>query len=182
MKKALLVMILVISFGSLLSAQQAHKNVVYFGNTGLFGFALCYERMFLPNFSLVLDAGYAFYMPEYYASVRLRWFPGSDSDGVSTAFFMSAGIGYGGYLNQWGLQELIDEEDENEYKIYGAIFSPGVGFKIGFGKRRGFIFTPALDLDIFFGEKSKREDDGWSESRFGVGLSPNLKLLFGYAF
>jgi len=186
MKKALLLLVLSVVLGGTVFAQEkaeeAHKNAVYLGTADIFGFAIGYERMLRPNFSLVFESGAsAFITQAAYITLRGRWFPFSDSN---VGLFVSCGLGYGQLAKE--ASYFIWERDD-DYEIYGGLISPGVGMKVGFGKPRGFVLTAAIDYDIILGEKAyfnydigrgKYEGDG----EFGVGLNLNAKVLFGFAF
>ena len=191
MKKALLLLVLVIALGGIVSAQEAHKNVIYAGTTDIFGIFVGYERMFRPNFSFLIDAGGALF-PNFarYVSAHLRWFPFSSYEGVG--FFLDTGIGFGEFRRIHNWLALIYGGEE-VHRITGLILSPGLGVKFGAGKRRGLVFAPSLNFDIYLGRKeqflgenrSDALDDYdylWGESKSGVGVNPNLKLLFGFAF
>ena len=177
MKKVLLLLVLVIALGGIVSAKEAHKNVIYVGSTGLFGFASGYERMLSKNFSLLIDTGLAFLInPAVYISTHLRWFPFLDSQGKPIGFFLDAGTGLGRYFH-WA-----DSNDKN-YDIMGIIFSSGLGFKFGSRKSKGLVFAPSLNYDIYLGEKSwDYNANNERESKFGAGFNTNLKLLFGFGF
>jgi len=181
MKKTLLLLILFVILGGTVIAQEeaekAHKNAIYFGTTDILGIALSYERMVRPNLSLVIELGAGTILTEsFYASLRGRWFPVSDSN---FGLFISCGLGYG---------QLIKEsfyfmwEKDDAYEIYGGLVSPGIGIKFGYDKPKGFVFSTALDYDIIFGQKTYLYDGYNDEPEFGVGLNFNVKLLFGYAF
>ena len=191
MKKFLLFLIFAAAFGGLLSAQETHENVLYAGIADIFGLALCYERVFSPNYTLLIDAGIPYFPnPAFYIKSHLRWFPFSDYEGKTVGFFLDAGIGFGVFRHVFSWLNMLYDDGE-EYRITGLILSPGFGFKFGSGKRRGLVFSPSLNFDIYLGGKEKYlgnleeyndGDDQWEEPRFGVGFNPNLKLLFGYAF
>ena len=192
MKKAVLLLVIVIALGGILSAQEAHKNAFYGGSCGIFGLALCYERVLSPNFSLLIDTGIPLLPnPAIYASAHLRWFPFSSNENVG--FFLDAGVGFGNFWQIFDWLILLKDQRE-EFLITGLILSPGIGLKFGTGKRRGFVFSPSLNFDIYLGgrenylgepgssESHKEDDYLWDKPKFGVGVNPNLKLLFGFAF
>jgi len=105
------------------------------------------------------------------ASLNARWFPFFYSNGRTVGFFLNAGLGTG-YVWKGG---------SDEYGIQGAILSPGIGYKVGVNRRRGFVFTPILDFDFVLGEKEFYGCDS-RETEFGVAFAPNVKLLFGIGF
>jgi len=178
MKKALVLLVLSVFLGGTVIAQEekgeAHKNAVYIGTADLLGFALAYERMLKPNFSLVIESGASAFITEAsFITLRGRWFPFLDSN---FGLFVSGGLGYG-QLRKNASYFIWEREDE--YEIYGALISPGFGIKFGFGKPRGFVLTAAMDYDIILGEK---EPLYGADPKFGVGFNLNAKVLFGYAF
>jgi hypothetical protein len=178
MKKALLLLVLsAVLAGTVTAQEEAHKNAIYFGSTDLFGIALGYERMLRPNLSLLIDAGAGIILiPSFYTSARLRWYPFSDSDGNTYGFFVSGGLGYGQFEKDFS---IFLWEKNAAYQIYGVLISPGIGIKIGAGKPNGFVFSPGIDFDVVLGEKMPLYKD---ETEFGVGLNPNIKVLFGFCF
>ena len=181
MKKALLFLVFLIVLGGAVFAQEekeeAHKNAVYLGNVGFLGIALGYERMLRPNFSLVVETGAEGYFTQaYYMNIRGRWFPVSDSN---IGLFISCGLGYGQLIKETA---FLMWEREDDYEIYGASISPGVGIKVGFGKPRGFVLTGAIDYDIILGGKRYLYGSHSDEPEFGVGFNLNAKVLFGFAF
>ena len=191
MKKMLLLLTLIVALGGLLSAQETHENVLYAGTTDVFGLAIAYEKVLFQNFNLLIDAGIPFFPnPAIYIKSHLRWFPFSDYEGKTVGFFLDAGAGFGAFRHIYSWLNMLYDNGE-EYRITGLILSPGFGFKFGSGKRRGLVFSPSLNFDIYLGGKEKYlgdsedyndGDNQWEKSKFGVGFSPNLKLLFGFAF
>ena len=178
-------LIIVIFLTGNVSAQNAHKNAINFGSTGIIGIAAGYERMLLPNFSLTVDAGYGLFLsPAFYASVGARWYPISGSDGKTMGLFLSGSVGYGEIEEREPL--FAWEKNRDMYDIWGLMFSPSVGFKIGAGKPKGFLVTPILGVDIFLGEKTTHhgtnEEKYTEDPEFGLGFNPSFKLLFGIAF
>ena len=187
MKKALLLLAFAVFLGWNVSAQQAHKHAINFGTTGLIGFAVGYERMLLSNFSLTVDAGAGLFLsPIRYLSIGARWYPISGSDGETIGLFMSGSIGYGEFEERGAFFGW--EKGNDTYDIWGFMFSPAVGFKIGSNKPRGFLLTPMLGVDIILGQKTRYNPDGHDdlddigETNFGWGFNPSFKLLFGFAF
>jgi len=179
MKKALLLLFFFLVLGGTVIAQEeeAHKNVIYFGTTDLFGIAAGYERMLGPNFSLLIEAGAGIISIEsFFADLRGCWFPVHDPN---FGLFISGGLGYG-QLRKETFYFMWEKDDP--YEIYDGLISPGIGMKLGFGKPRGFVLTAALDYDIVLGEKTFLHDDYNDDPKFGVGLNLNVKLLFGFAF
>ena len=182
MKKVLLLLILAITIGGLISAEEAHTNAIYFGTTDLFGFMVCYERVLNPHLSMTIDAGYAIFLnPAYYVSAHLRWLPFSRSDGTPVGFFIDTGAGFGKFRHEFSWLASVDDEYEDDFNVLGLILSPGIGFKFGAGKPRGFVFAPSLNIDIYIGTKTDLLESE-PEKEFGMGINPNLKLLLGYAF
>jgi len=178
MKKTLLLFVLLVVLGGVVIAQEeAHKNAIYFGTTDILGIAVCYERIFRPNFSLVVETGAGIFITQsFYATVKARWFP---ITGSNFGFFVSAGLGYGQLRKE---TFYFMWEGDVKYEIYGEIISPGIGIKLGHGKSNGFTLTTALDYDIILGEKTRFRDGIKADPKFGVGLNLNAKLLFGLAF
>jgi hypothetical protein len=183
MKKALLLLVLTIILGVNIYAQESHKNAIYTGSVGIIGFSMCYERMILPNFSLGFDFGTGLYIfgPEdaMYISLQPRWYPLADTQ---DGFFVSFGLGYCETTN-WSNNLWAKDWDD----MYGLLLSPGMGFKIGFGKPRGFVLIPALRIDVIIGEKITynyytENNDSEKETKFGVAFTPVPQILFGYAF
>ena len=169
MKKTLAFFVLAALLGSNISAQEAHKNTIYFGSAGFIGIAAGYERMLLPNFSLTADAGLGLSIAgSAYATVGARWYP------ASKGFFLSTRFGYGAII-------ILEDTNDNESEQDGVLLSPGIGFKIGKNKPKGFIFCPGLDLDIVIGKRTTHYlyDE---KTEFDVGFNPVLKVLFGIAF
>ena len=173
MKKALLLLALAIFIGGNASAQQAHRHAISMGPSELLGIAINYEYMLFPNFSMAMEAGISASLSlraGYNAAIHARWFPVSNSAGRTLGFFVSGGLGFGGI---WA----------NEYYVEGVLLSTGVGYKVGAGKRKGFIFTPVLDINFVLGDKTPIGDYYNSgKTEFGFGWFPNLKVLFGIAF
>ena len=187
MKKTLLLLILVVFVSFNISAQQTHKRAVYLGYTGFLGSALCYERKVSHNFSMTFEAEFYFgnwldlyfehpVVLAYNASLNARWFPFSYSDGRTVGFFLNAGLG-AGYVAKGGSNVY----HIYEYSISGALLSPGIGYKFGVNRRRGFVFAPILDVDFFLGKKEYSSKDS-REGEFGVEVVPNIRLLFGVGF
>jgi len=179
MKKTLLLFVLLLVMGGAVIAQEeeAHKNAIYFGTTDLLGIAVSYERIFHPNFSLVVESGAGILITQsFYATIKARWFP---ITGSNFALFVSGGLGYGQMRKE---TFYFMWEGDTKYEIYGEIISPGVGIKFGYGKPTGFAFTTAMDYDIILGEKTYFRDGKKTDPKFGLGLNLNVKLLFGFAF
>ena len=188
MKKVLLLLVLIMVMGGVLSAQEAHKNAFYFGNSDIFGFVLCYERILLPNLSLAIDLGGS-YVPRtaYYSSCYARWYPLTSLEGWSRGLFLAGGLGVGGFSSELSLFDLDNTyEEKSWYAIDGLLVSPGIGYKFGFGKHRGFVCTLGLDVGFIFGDKTTHWETGndtQTETKSNaVGVNPVFKLLFGYAF
>lgn len=172
MKKITLLFVLAVSLGWNISAQQSHKHAISLGPCVLIGIAANYEYMLFPNFSMVMDAGIHYspaFEPSYNASVHARWFPISNSKGKVFGFFVSGGLGFGGVWTPDAVE--------------GLVLTASAGYKFGAGRRKGFIFTPSLDFNVILGEKRHYDENANKNvSEFGVGWSPNFKLLFGIAF
>jgi hypothetical protein len=179
MKKALLFLFLLAALGGIVTAQEEpHKNVIYIGTTDIFGFATSYERIFRPDFSLIVDMGASlFFSQTYYTIVRTRYYPSFNSDGTRSGFFLSLGAGFG-KLQKDDMMLFLWEKDP--YEVNGFVLSPGIGIKIGNSKPTGFIFSVGMDLDLYIGEETI--DGNKAETKIGVGLNPNCKLLFGFGF
>ena len=176
MKKCLMLLAFAALLGWNVSAKEAHRHVISFGPAGIIGGAVCYEYMLLPNLSLLIDTGlsFSFFGVAYDAALHTRWYPFSNSEGKPLGVFASGGIGYGGIIG-WG--------SESE----GLLLSTGIGYKIGAGRPRGFVFTPLLNINVILGNKTTTHDydsdtPSWQETKFGVGVFPDFKLLFGWAF
>ena len=188
MKKILLTLILALCASFFLQAQGTHKNAIYAGTVDVFGLAVCYEKVLTENYTLLIDTGIPFFPnPAIYIKSHLRWFPFKDYEGKTVGFFLDAGAGFGELRRIYSWLNLLYDGDVEEYRVLGLIISPGLGFKFGANKRRGFVFSPSLNLDIYVGSKAKYlgntdEGDQWEKSKFGAGVNPNIKLLFGFAF
>ena len=184
MKRETFVLVLAVFLGWNAHAQEAHKNAINFGLSGLFGISVGYERLFTPNFSMALDTGLGWILsPTFFATIGFRLYP-FDSGEKPVGFFVAGSVGYGEIQEKEPL--FLWEEERDSYDIWGLMFSPSIGIKIGAGKPKGFIFTPIIGADIFLGKKTLYNGSYLNNykggSEIGWGFNPHIKLLFGVAF
>ena len=178
-KTILILMILVIMAGSI-SAQndERAKNSIAL-QFGIIGLALSYERIFIPQFSLLADVSYTtlILMDEFTASIKARWYPWGKT------FFMDLGLGYSYGYGMSGF--IIDAAmtvltfgywlkmkpggwEKNEFITGGFLIQPGLGWKIDIGRPDGFVLPISLGMDFKIGKI--------------FDFMPYLRIGLGYSF
>jgi hypothetical protein len=172
MKK--IILILAVAAAGTISAygnEPAVKNWIS-GEVSLFGAGARYERMLAPKFSIGVDAYQnmvlsfwtdkegdmtLFWGYELETGLFGRFYPGEGK------FFFELGLGYHRhYALKLNLEEYSTED------INGAAVSPGLGWRIDFGKPGGFFITPGVKVPITIGVDMEKAPD--EELAVGVGF------------
>jgi hypothetical protein len=178
-KKIIFVLVILTIAAGVVSAQDDDraKNSVAV-HLGFIGIAASYERIFIPQFSLLAEVSYTtlILMDEFTASVKARWYP------FGKTFFMDLGLGYSfGYgatgfvvdavrsILTLGLWLAIKPGgwEHNEFRTGGFLVQPGLGWKIDIGRPDGFILPVSLGLDFKLG----KVPDMMPYIRIGLGYS-----------
>jgi hypothetical protein len=179
MKKAILLLILILVITGGVFAQQERAKNSFLLEFGIVGAELSYERMLSPHFSLLVDASYFWFIisDELTASGKIRWYP------LGKAWYLEFGAGYvygrslfpviGEAVGKLLLMIITfflyipDGIDKTLAKTHGVILQPAMGWKIDIGKKDGWVLPISMGLDI----KLAKMPDVIPYLRIGVGYS-----------
>ena len=178
MKKALLLLIIIMVVTGSVFAQQERAKNNFTLQLGVIGAELSYERIFTPHFSLLADVSY-FYLilgDEFTASGKVRWYP------FGKAWYLEMGAGYvygrslfpvvGEAIGQLLLMFMsfflyIPDGLHTIERTHGLILQPAMGWKIDIGRPDGWVLPISLGMDI----KIARLPDFIPYLRIGLGYS-----------
>jgi hypothetical protein len=160
-------------------AQAKPKNWVY-GQVGLIGGGLGYERFLTPALSI----GGEFYYNSFFiiwnsigAEAYAKFYPLSGK-----VFYAKLGLGFGTVTGTEDYEYEGITYGSQFYSTRGFLLDPGVGWKIDVGQPGKFFIEPKASVAIVLGKKDYGLSWGGYEPEFKVGFNPVLAFALGYAF
>ena len=142
---------------------------------GLLHAGLRFERMFTSNLSVGAVAyvnSFFFFWNELDLGIFTRYY-------IFDGFFGELGVGYHIHTGDMDYERY----DGSTYTWFGdrtgIAISPGIGYKIDFGKPGGFFFTPAVTVPITMGDRNK--PNGVKDPGFGVSYGVVVYFSLGFS-
>jgi hypothetical protein len=188
MKKFVFMMVLEALVAGGLFAQEKPKNWVY-GQVGLIGGGIGYERFFFPSLSIGAEGyfnSFFFLFNSFGGEAYAKFYPFKGK-----TFYLKLGLGFG-VVTGIDDYEYTDPDpvwggtytSSEPYSTKGFLIDPALGWKIDVGQPGKFFIEPKLGLAIVMGKQKFSFD--WAgdapEAEFKVGFNPIFAFAMGYAF